>query len=437
MKIKRLSLLLALVMILSAFAGTFTISAEGEAAPTPWEVNGTRYATFDDAVNAAVAGDTIYLHEDTVNTINANEIYYINKDVTIEGVAKADGSYPTFGIQIKWRRYAVTATGDDDYVEVLFKNMTMDFVYIYNHVYNLESNTSLTFENVDFIFTQGHTSNVYGSAFLLSGNDAALTFRNCTMTAKDKFYTSQNYKSLIAIYPQEVADTDFSRNMITIDSCKIDLRACMKTCGLFWTEHADNSLVIRNSTIDTTDDADVLFPTDFPVNLRGTNVINGTTSVHEDIDYLIYDKQAKEEGYIARVGEVKDAIQLDEQGNVTFIGYYKDLIAACNAAAATESEAQKEVTLIDNVTVTENLTIPSAKIKGNNKTLTAPRIYKAVDAILEVTSLNIVTNTEAPIFQMNGDSENATAPSYAKFTKCTFTTDQKVPYAYFVQQANL
>ena len=153
MKIKRLSLLLALVMILSAFAGTFTISAEGEAAPTPWEVNGTRYATFDDAVNAAVAGDTIYLHEDTVNTINANEIYYINKDVTIEGVAKADGSYPTFGIQIKWRRYAVTATGDDEYVEVLFKNMTMDFVYIYNHVYNLESNTSLTFENVDFIFT--------------------------------------------------------------------------------------------------------------------------------------------------------------------------------------------------------------------------------------------------------------------------------------------
>ena len=99
MKIKSFSFLLALVMILSAFAGTFTISAEGEAVATPWSVNGTRYETFDAAVDAAVSGDTVYLHEDTVNTIEENEVYYINKDVTIEGVAKADGSYPTFGIE--------------------------------------------------------------------------------------------------------------------------------------------------------------------------------------------------------------------------------------------------------------------------------------------------------------------------------------------------
>lgn len=163
MKIKSASLFLALVMILSAFAGTFTVSAEGEAAATPWEVNGTRYETFDAAVDAAVGGDTIYLHEDTKNTIETNEVYFINKDVTIEGVAKADGSYPTLGIQIRWRRYAVTANGDDDYVEVLFKNMTIDFLYAYNYLYMVGNNCSLTFDNVDIVLTQGHTGNVYGA----------------------------------------------------------------------------------------------------------------------------------------------------------------------------------------------------------------------------------------------------------------------------------
>ena len=441
MKIKSASLFLALVMIVSAFAGTFTVSAEGETA-APWSVNGARYETFDAAVDAAVGGDTIYLHEDTKNTIETNAVYYINKDVTIEGVAKADGSYPTLGIQIRWRRYAVTANGDDDYVEVLFKNMTIDFLYAYNYLYMVGNNCSLTFDNVDIVLTQGHTSNVYGATFLVAGNDSELTFRNSTVTAKDKYYPCQDYKALIAFYLQESLSEAPSGNLITIDNTQINLKSCMKTCGLFWTKHTDNTLVIRNSTIDTTDDAEVLSPSDFPVNLRGTNVINGVTSVNEDIDYLIYDRQAKDLGYVARVGEVKDAIKLDEQGNVEYIGYYKDLVAACKASAATETEKQKEVTLIDNVTVTENLTIPSAKINGNNKTLTAPRIYKEVDAILEVASLTIVTTTENPIFQMNGDSEPAEgevapAPSYAKFTKCTFTTDQAVPYAYFVLQANL
>ena len=437
MKIKSFSFLLALVMILSAFAGTFTISAEGEAAATPWSVNGTRYETFDAAIDAAVSGDTVYLHEDTVNTIEANEVYYINKDVTIEGVAKADGSYPTFGIQIHWRRYGVAANGDDDYVDVLFKNMTINFIYMYNYMYDVGKDSSLTFENVDFILTQGHTSNVYGSPFRVSGTNSELTFRECTMLAKEAFYPCQDYKALIAINLHEEDQHEPVANTITIDTCQIDLKACMKTCGLFWTEYLNNDLVIRNSTIDTTDDAIVINPAELAVNYRGTNTINGVTTTHADVDYLIYDKQAREQGYVARVGEVKDAIILKDDGSVEFIGYYKDLVAACNAAAATETVAQREVTLVDDVTVTENLTIPSAKISGNNKTLTAPRIYKAVDAILEVSSLNIVTTSENPIFQMNGDSDTATVASYAKFDKCTFTTDQAVPYAYFVQQANL
>ena len=442
MKIKRFSFLLALVMILSAFAGTFTISAEGEAAATPWSVNGTRYETFDAAVDAAVSGDTVYLHEDTVNTINANEVYYINKDVTIEGVAKADGSYPTLGIQIQWRRYAVAANGDDDYVDVLFKNMTIDFIYMYNYMYDVGKDSSLTFENVDFVLTQGHTHNVYGTPFRVSGTNSELIFRECTMLAKEAFYPCQDYKALIAIYAHEEDQHEPVANTITIDTCQIDLKACKQTCGLIWTEHLNNDFTIRNSTIDTTDDAIVINPAEFAVNYRGTNTINGVTTTHADIDYLIYDKQAREQGYVARVGEVKDSVILKDDGSVEFIGYYKDLLEACNAAVATETVAQREVTLIDDVTVTENLTIPSAKINGNNKTLTAPRIYKAVDAILEVSSLNIVTTTENPIFQMNGDSEPAEgevapAPSYAKFDKCTFTTDQAVPYAYFVLQANL
>ena len=297
MKIKSFSFLLALVMILSAFAGTFTVSAEGEAVATPWSVNGTRYETFDAAIDAAVSGDTVYLHEDTVNTIETNEVYYINKDVTIEGVAKADGSYPTLGIKIRWRRYAVAANGDDDYVDVLFKNMTINFIYMYNYMYDVCKDSSLTFENVDFILTQGHTSNVYGAPFRVSGTNSELTFRECTMLAKEAFYPCQDFKALIAINLHEADQHEPVANTITIDTCQIDLKACMKTCGLIWTEHLNNDFAIRNSTIDTTDDAIVINPAEFAVNYRGTNTINGLTTTHADVDYLIFDKQAKDLGW--------------------------------------------------------------------------------------------------------------------------------------------
>ena len=62
---RMLSFFLALVMILSAFAGTFTISAEGEEAPatTPWKVGETAYATFEEAYNAVADGGTIQVTE--------------------------------------------------------------------------------------------------------------------------------------------------------------------------------------------------------------------------------------------------------------------------------------------------------------------------------------------------------------------------------------
>ena len=94
MKIKRLSFFLALVMILSAFAGTFTISAEGEAAPAtkPWKVGETTYATFAEAVAAVANGGTIYVTEDATVTASTT---IKSKTITVEGVADAQGNYPT------------------------------------------------------------------------------------------------------------------------------------------------------------------------------------------------------------------------------------------------------------------------------------------------------------------------------------------------------
>ena len=247
---------------------------------------------------------------------------------------------------------------------------------------------------------------------------------------------------------------------ILIDGCTIDFS--MAACPVYILQVANaaapsnNTLIIRESTIKTPDSVEFPFAqgdlvhngtgTQFKnqveftgtIDYRGTNTVNGKTTTNADIDYLIYDNQAREQGYTVRVGDIKDAVILKEDGSAEFVGYYKDIVEACNKALpAAEGEKQKTVYLIDNVTVNGNLNLPTAIIDGQNRTLTANRIYKNVDAILEVSSLSIVTTTEAPIFQMNGDSENATAPSYAKFTKCTFTTNQKVPYAYFVQQCNM
>ena len=458
MKIKHLSFLLALVMALSAFAGTFTVSAEGEeAAVNAWEVGGQTYADWQEAIDAANPGDTIYLIADYTQP---NIDIMTNKDLTIEGRLKADGNRPVLTHTPNWEVISIGISGEpENGGTVLFKGFDIVTVGLKQSasIYVRQGN-NLIMEDMNIVFGVGTAAHYITKGFVrFSGNDINVTFKNCKFTCPEGAAPVCN--------PGVVSADSSARsgNTAMFDECEIDFSMAAKPYYLYQSRietAASQTLILRNTTVKTPEGVDYPIAqgelphngtgetfqnqTEFTgtVDYRGTNVINGVTTVTADVDYLIYDNKAREAGYVARVGEVKDAIKLDEQGNVEFIGYYKDLVAACNAAAATETEKQKEVFLIDNVTVTENLTIPSATIDGQNKTLTAPRIYKAVDAILNVTALNIVTTSENPILQMNGDSEpaegeEAPAPSYAKFTKCTFTTNQKVPYAYFVLQADL
>lgn len=140
------------------------------------------------------------------------------------------------------------------------------------------------------------------------------------------------------------------------------------------------------------------------------------------------DTAAIAEGYVARVGLITEAIEKDDKGNITgYPGYYKTLAEAITAA---EGET---ITLLADVDATDaaNLTLGTATINGAGHTLTAKRIYKDPAAELVVSNLIIKTTTEAPILQMNeGDG-------YGEFINCTFETDQKVPYAYFVLQSDL
>ena len=454
MKIKRLSFLLALVLILSAFAGTFTISAEGEdAAANAWEVASKTYATFQEAIDAALPGDTIYLIADYTQTGDVD----IKKDLTIEGRTKADGTSPVFTHAPSWD---VISIGDMDDPEaactVVFKNFDYNTVNLKQSgsIY-VRRDCSFTMENMNIVYGVGVQAHFCTKGLVrLYGGNNDLTFRNCTIKALDKMDTPIR-PGLVGIDKAEGVE-----NTVMIDECDIDFSMAVAPVYVFQCSDetaAQNTLILRNSTFKTPDSVDFPFAQGEPyqgsasgtqfrnqtlfggtLDYRGTNTVNGVTTTNADIDYLIYDNQAREQGFTVRVGDVKDAIILKDDGTAELIGYYKDIVEACNKALpAAEGEKQKTVYLINDVTVDGILELPTATIDGQNRTLTAYRIYKKVDAILEVTSLNIVTTTENPIFQMNGDSEDATAPSYAKFTKCTFTTDQKVPYAYFVQQANL
>ena len=453
MKIKRLSFLLALVLILSAFAGTFTISAEGEdAAANAWEVAAKTYATFQEAIDAALPGDTIYLIADYTQTGDVD----IKKDLTIEGRTKADGTPPVFTHAPAWDVISIGDMDDPDAAcTVVFKNFDYNTVNLKQSgsIY-VRRDSSFTMENMNIVMGVGTGAHypTKGLVRLYGGNND-LTFKNCTITCPPSAAPVCN-PGVVSLDKETSAN-----NTVMFDECRVDFS--MSTTPYYLLQSAievapTNTLILRNSTVKTPDSVD--FPiaqgelphngtgTQFKnqvmftgtVDYRGTNTVNGVTTTHADVDYLIYDNQAREQGYVARVGDIKDAIILKDDGTAELIGYYKDIVEACNKALpAAEGEKQKTVYLINDVTVDGILELPTATIDGQSRTLTAHRIYKKVDADLLVTSLNIVTTTENPIFQMNGDSENATAPSSAKFTKCTFTTNQKVPYAYLVQQCNM
>ena len=95
MKTKSLSLFLALVMILSAFAGTFTITGAAEVATDPngaWKVNDKTYATLKDAVDARGDATTIYLIKDYAQSGGQVSLTF-DGELTIEGVGDPQPVY--------------------------------------------------------------------------------------------------------------------------------------------------------------------------------------------------------------------------------------------------------------------------------------------------------------------------------------------------------
>ena len=182
MKIKRLSLFLALVMILSAFAGTFTISAEGEAAPAtkPWKVGETTYATLAEAIADAADGATIYVTEDA--TVSGAVPKVTGKTITIEGVANAEGKYPTIKasagmMQVGNNDAATAATATVKNLNYVFEGKETFYDGIF-----LTSCSTLTIENVDF--TSKSNGAVTESFLRVRANsgDATLSMKDTTIT---------------------------------------------------------------------------------------------------------------------------------------------------------------------------------------------------------------------------------------------------------------
>lgn len=424
---------MALVMILSAFAGTFVIHAEE--APGAFEIDGTFYNNFMELCNKAKPGDTIKVHKDfTIPKGNDSDPYYWLYDVIFEGVQKADGTYPTLTSQMRYHR--IYFLGECTVRNLNFTvpdHLCTGVLQVMNYAKNgtLYSEAShLYVENINATVVDATRGDKYAGGFLrLREDNTSAHLKNCKITVSDKFKDDEGLLTGLFQTPSGVVGTT-----LTLENTTVDASLAQTDVSIIYYLEPENKVIFRNSTLVTGGEAPICFPEKgLDIEYVGTNTINGQVVATEDmLGDEIADRKARAAGYIARVGSGREAIGEDE----SFPGYYKDLVEACKASAATEDGKQKTVYLIDDITYNENLTLPTAIIDGLDYTLTTKRIYKEADAILEVSSLNIVTTTEAPIFQMNADVA-ATSPTYAKFTKCTFTTDQQVPYAYFVQRCNM
>ena len=91
MKTKRLSLILALVMIISAFAGTFTFASAEDAGV--WEVGGTKYATLKEAFDNRGSETTIYLTGNYTATETATIFPAIGAAETVTIKSKSTSNY--------------------------------------------------------------------------------------------------------------------------------------------------------------------------------------------------------------------------------------------------------------------------------------------------------------------------------------------------------
>ena len=154
MKKRNLSMLLALVMILSAFAGTFTISAEE--APGVFEVDGKFYNDFMSACNATPPGGTLLVHKDyTIPKGNDSDPYYWLYDAVIEGVQKPDGTYPTLKTHMRYHRIYCMGACTWKNLNFLFNDVIQSSVFLVSNVgkdgsvYSEES--KMVMENVNMI----------------------------------------------------------------------------------------------------------------------------------------------------------------------------------------------------------------------------------------------------------------------------------------------
>ena len=316
MKIKRLSLFLALVMILSAFAGTFTISAEGEAAPAtkPWKVGETTCATFAEAVAAVANGGTIYVTEDATVTASTT---IKSKTLTIEGVANAEGKYPT----IKASAGMLQVGNNDAATAATATVKNLNYVFEGNQgfydAFFVTSLSSLTLENVDMV-SKFNKSVVEAFIRMRSANgDASLTMKDCTLTmAKDS------------------------------------------TPHAIFFENGKSNLTIENTTISSVSEPFTKGSSaTSAITYVGKNYLNGALNNEVELD-----KAAAEQEYLFRVTDASTATANEE--------YYADFAEAYAAAKAGSGVIYliTDYTLEDSFALDANLTI--AAPLGATATLT-------------------------------------------------------------------
>ncbi|MBQ9132703.1 MAG: hypothetical protein IJX62_09590 [Clostridia bacterium] len=220
MKTKRLSLLLAFIMILSVFSGTFVVNAETPATyPTltatdkeeiakgnEWKIGDTYYADWATASAAAEASETaitLYLLTDTAENIGASgnvyEFSLAASSITIEGVTQEDGSKPV-----------MKATGYRWFTVISATNVTVrNIETTCGSAGSFQLNAG-TLTLVDVNITSTVASIPYGIIVLTNGTD--LVMNNSSITSS----SDMNYGG--AIFTTAGSDVTLNGSTITLHS---------------------------------------------------------------------------------------------------------------------------------------------------------------------------------------------------------------------------
>ena len=440
MKKRNLSMLLALVMILSAFAGTFTISAEE--APGVFEVDGKFYNDFMSACNATPPGGTLLVHKDyTIPKGNDSDPYYWLYDAVIEGVQKPDGTYPTLKTHMRYHRIYCMGACTWKNLNFLFNDVIQSSVFLVSNVgkdgsvYSEES--KMVMENVNMILhsTSASDAEIPGSVFRLYHSNTSAHLKNCTVTVPSTYKNPFGAKSGVFMIFKGVENATLTLENTTVDASEAGSGICV-----LYSQNPNNKLIIRNSTLNSGPESPISDPYDLDVEYLGNNVINGQHIATEDmLGDEVADRKARKEGYIARIGTGKEAIGEDE----SFPGYYKTLADAFAAAAemlagsdeegeeGEKAAKQPEVTLISDIAEQNILTIPAILFNGNGRTLTVPGIVKTDDGDMNIKDLNLVSSADAPMLDIKS------AIGAITIDKSTFTSTGAAPTAYVVSAADI